>query len=114
MKRTLTIGAVLLLIAVGASAWLLVSKPVRLRDDLAGPEAGQRATMPDMRLDLNAATADELTLLPGIGPALAEAIVSYRETHGRISSIDEMLGVPGIGEGRLQAIAPHVVVDPKD
>lgn len=111
MRRLVTLGAVLLLVACAVSAWLLVANPVRIHDDLSGPKDVERLPWPDMRLDVNEATAEELTLLPGIGPAYAEAIVRFRNERGRIESVEQLLEVPGIGEARLEAIAPHVVVE---
>jgi competence ComEA-like helix-hairpin-helix protein len=55
-------------------------------------------------LDLNTATADELHELPGIGWALAQRIVRYREEHGAYSSPEDLLDVPGVGATRLRAI----------
>src|SRR5262245_36174918 len=52
-------------------------------------------------LDLNRATVEELDRLPGIGPVLARRIVEHRERHGRFGSVDELLGVPGIGARSL-------------
>jgi competence protein ComEA len=61
-------------------------------------------------LDLNAATADDLDGLPGIGPVLADRIVAWRDEHGRFSSVDELLEVPGIGPSILADIGPLVRV----
>lgn len=58
-------------------------------------------------LDIN--TADLATLassLPGIGPAKAQAIVSYRQLHGPFENADSLLEVKGIGPSTLQRIAP--------
>jgi len=60
---------------------------------------------------LNTATAQELETLPGIGPALAEAIVAYREEHGPFASVEALDDVPGIGPAKLEAIRDLVVVD---
>lgn len=60
-------------------------------------------------LDLNAATAQELEALPGIGPTLADAIIQYR-AQKRFTSIDDLNNVPGIGEKRLNDLRPHVSV----
>lgn len=47
-------------------------------------------------IDINTASAAELDSLPGIGPALADAIIEYRTDHGSFGSIDELARVPGI------------------
>ena len=48
-------------------------------------------------IDLNRASVELLDTLPGIGPALAGAIVSYRENVGPFQSIEEIQEVPKIG-----------------
>jgi competence protein ComEA len=55
-------------------------------------------------VDLNAATASQLEALPGIGPALAGAIVEHRTRHGRFRAVTDLLDVPGIGPAKLDAI----------
>ena len=57
----------------------------------AGPGA-QKA------LSLNQATIEQLDSLPGIGPTLAERIVSWRETQGGFTSIEQLNDVSGIGD----------------
>ncbi len=63
-------------------------------------------------IDLNTATAETLDALPGIGPSKAQDIVTYRETHGAFTTIDDLLNVPGIGEGILEQIRPYVTINP--
>lgn len=62
------------------------------------------------RLDLNTATAGELESLPGIGPALAGRIVSYRESHGDFADIGGLRAVPGIGSRLLERLTPLLTV----
>ena len=57
-------------------------------------------------IDVNEATVDELTGLPGIGPAKAAAIVSYRRLHGRFESLDALLDISGIGPATLARLRP--------
>lgn len=77
----------------------------------AGGGGGVRgAPAPAQPVDLNAATADQLDELPGIGPATAAAIIEYRERNGRFSSVEELVEVRGIGEAKLAALRPRVRV----
>jgi competence protein ComEA len=68
--------------------------------DAAGDDGGSTP----LALDVNTATAAELEQLDGVGPALAAAIVAYREEHGGFASLDELDAVSGIGEARLASI----------
>lgn len=63
-------------------------------------------------IDLNAADAAMLESLPGVGPVLAERIVSWRTEHGRFTSVDELGEVSGIGEKLLGQIRERVRVAP--
>ncbi|HEX6300526.1 MAG TPA: ComEA family DNA-binding protein [Acidimicrobiia bacterium] len=55
-------------------------------------------------LSINQASPTDLESLPGVGPVLAERIVSHRETNGRFETVEDLLEVPGIGEAKLEAI----------
>ncbi|MDD6947412.1 MAG: helix-hairpin-helix domain-containing protein [Ruminococcus callidus] len=61
-------------------------------------------------LDLNAATAEELETLPGVGAILAERIVSYREAVGGFQTLEELQQVNGIGSGIYFQIAPYLFI----
>ncbi len=50
-----------------------------------------------LRVDVNAATAQELEQLPRVGPALAKRIVEWRDRHGPFHSADDLRHVRGIG-----------------
>lgn len=59
-----------------------------------------------LRLDPSTATTAELAMLPGVGPALARAIVTDRLEHGPVTTVAELQRVKGIGPARLAAMAP--------
>jgi comEA protein len=60
--------------------------------------------------DININTADKemLTLLPGVGPVIAEAIIAYRKDHGNFKNIDELAKVKGIGDKTLEKLKPFL------
>lgn len=57
---------------------------------------------------VNSCTPDELTLLPGIGPHLAQAMVATRDKRGPFTAPEDLLQVPGIGPAHLQRLLPLV------
>jgi competence protein ComEA len=64
--------------------------------------AGSAGTAaPGAPLDLNAATVEQLDVLPGVGPVTAQRIVDWRTRNGRFASVDQLREVEGIGERRL-------------
>jgi competence protein ComEA len=67
---------------------------------------------PDGKVILNTASARDLTRLPGVGEARAEAIVAVRERLGRFRSVRDLLRVKGIGPRSLARLEPLVVLDP--
>jgi competence protein ComEA len=61
-----------------------------------------------VKIPINSAWTEELELLPGIGPALADRIVAYREKHGDFKKIEDLKKVKGIGDKVLKQIRPFV------
>ncbi len=61
------------------------------------------------KMNLNTATAEELTTLPGIGPARARAIVE-RRTEKPFASVDELRDVPGLGDSVVDKLKSQVEV----
>lgn len=87
--------------------------PVGIRGSAPAAAAPPGATAPGAPtapVDLNAATADQLDGLPGVGPVLAQRIVAYRTEHGGFRSVDELQEVSGIGSGRFDDLKSMVRV----
>lgn len=72
------------------------------------PEVAPAAAPP--KVDLNTADATTLITLPGIGPALAERILAYRETRGPFLAPEELLAVPGIGAKVYAGLAERLTL----
>ena len=119
----LSAAAIFLFLLEGLTAVWKTPEGVTIRTDREAPvsaETGREtdgavlteepSPEPDGKLNINTAGAAELTALPGIGEVLAERIVAYREEHGPFTAVEDIQNVPGIGEGKLAAIADRITV----
>jgi len=61
-------------------------------------------------LSINAASAEELEQLRGIGPAIAQRIIDYRQQNGEFQSIEDLLNVRGVGSATLAKIKNQISV----
>jgi competence protein ComEA len=59
---------------------------------------------PTAKVNLNTASIEQLTALPGVGPKLAARIVEYRQKSGTFRSTQELMNVQGIGEKNFAKI----------
>jgi len=59
-------------------------------------------------ISLATASADDLELIPGIGPKTARALIEYRDRTGPIQRIGQIIDVRGIGPKTLEKIAPYI------
>jgi competence protein ComEA len=73
-----------------------------------GPVLDGAVAASPTRIDVNRAGVDELERLPGVGPAIAAAIVAWREDNGPFRTVDDLLAVPGIGPAKLSAMEDQV------
>jgi competence protein ComEA len=78
------------------------------------PENSHGRAAPGLRINLNTARAEELELLPGVGPSLARRIVEYRAQHGAFTSVEQLTNVRGIGQRTLQRLRDAVIVERAD
>jgi competence protein ComEA len=61
-------------------------------------------------LNVNTASADELTRLPRVGGKLAQRIVEHRQQHGAFRRPEDLMEVKGIGEKMFQGLKPYVAI----
>jgi competence protein ComEA len=80
------------------------------RGEVRVPAALSAVQAGDGRVRVNVASVDEITSLPGIGPVLAERIADYRNENGPFAVVEDLLDVPGIGEGKLATIRDFVTI----
>lgn len=64
------------------------------------------------KIDINTADVATLTGISGIGPALAERIIEYRETVHPFEEVIELAAVPGISEKMVRGFEALVTVQP--
>lgn len=90
---------------------------VPTKDQAAAPTGGGTVAAggaaggaPAGKVDLNAATAEQLDALPGVGPATAAKIVAERAANGPFHSVDDLQRVPGIGPKKADALKDLVTV----
>jgi competence ComEA-like helix-hairpin-helix protein len=63
------------------------------------------------QVDLNTASEKDLRTLSGMGTALAQRVIEYRETHAGFQTPEEITEVPGIGQGLYDRWAPRLTIN---
>lgn len=61
-------------------------------------------------ININIANQAELDTLPGIGPALAERIIAYREANGPFQTIEDLKNISGIGDKKFADLQQLITV----
>ncbi|MFV0401902.1 MAG: ComEA family DNA-binding protein [Oscillospiraceae bacterium] len=86
--------------------------PAKQEED-AATEAGT-APVVYFPLELNAATAEELMMIPRIGEVTASRIVEYRQQLGGYSQLEQLMDIKGIGEKTYQEISQYLYLTGDD
>ncbi len=63
-----------------------------------------------VKVNLNKAGLEELESIRGVGPALAERILAYRSENGGFKSLEDLMNVKGIGQGKFDRIKDQITV----
>ena len=63
------------------------------------------------KINVNAASAEELTQLKGVGPKYAAKIVEYREKYGPFKTPEDLMNVPGIGPKIMESNKDLIIVE---
>ncbi len=81
-------------------------RPTDARSSMSPPRIAKIRS--DRPVDINRADVASLQTLPGIGPTLAERIVSHRQAHGPFAERDQLMEVEGIGARRFEKLKPWI------
>ena len=69
------------------------------------------AVAQEEKVNINTASAEQLTQLKGIGPALAQRIIEYREKNDPFEKPEDLMKVKGIGQKTFESIKDAIVVE---
>ena len=115
MKQNLATGRFRTLFVVLSLAfifWLTACSrlPRTYSSDNTRVETATSTTKP-APINLNTASAAELERLPGVGPMLAERIITYREDNGRFRRAEHLMMVRGISDRKFRELRSLVRVE---
>ena len=92
-------------------AILLLPPPATGQKNATREPTAKQAESSELVVDINRASVEEFTKLPGIGPELARRIVAFREKHGPFRRVEDLLVIRGIGHKKWKAMRAHLIIE---
>lgn len=68
----------------------------------------KKAETEERRISINTASTEQLSTLPGIGPAMAERIISFRTENGLFQTLEDLQKVKGIGPRLFEKLKDRI------
>ena len=62
------------------------------------------------KVNINKATVNELTNIPGIGASTAQKIISYRDENGKFKNVEDIKNISGIGNSKYENIKDYIAI----
>ncbi len=68
-------------------------------------------TFPSKKININSADLTILIKLPGIGEKTAQRIIKFRDANKKLTNLDELLKVKGIGKAKLKELKKYLIIE---
>ena len=94
----------------GEDEYTISAAPAGTFNVESGDDGYPDSLLPGEKININTAPVRDLQRLPGIGEKRAQDIVARREERGSFASVEELTGIPGIGEGILAGIRDYITI----
>ncbi len=101
--KHLSIVLVVLALVFGANHTVLAKAP-------SGKKANSVSAVKVQKININTASAEQLTSLKGIGPKKAQAIIEFRKKNGKFKKLEDLMLVKGIGKKTFEKIKPYLTL----
>ena len=120
VKGSMTALAAAVMMVVAGTTWLgsgpALAAPAKVASaataasdgDMDRPAPKRSGKTVSGKLNLNTATEDQLVLLPGVGPAKAERVVTWRTKHGGFKRVADLRHVKGFGFKTIKKLEPYL------